>query len=171
MQFVAHLNAAIKHNEAIIKVWEEGVYCLEMSRLITEYHDIYLKMPIDMGKPTKYYCVRCTHMKKDQAARIDAPKVHCAKMKHRGLRFCAGQAEQYRSVADFKYSAERRACYEQGLPLVWPSGCTCDLKNGQRCKCSHSEASGMAIVQNALILMPQLVSPLAYQTSGKGAKI
>ena len=25
MQFVAHLNAAIKHNEAIIKVWEEGV--------------------------------------------------------------------------------------------------------------------------------------------------
>ena len=66
MQFVAHLNAAIKHNEAIHKVWQEGDYCLEMSRFITEYHDIYLKMPTDMGKPKKDYCVRCTHMKKDR---------------------------------------------------------------------------------------------------------
>jgi hypothetical protein len=28
----------------------------------------------------------------------------------------------------------------------------------------------MAFVQNALVLMPQLVSPLAYQTSGKGVE-
>ena len=35
IQFVAHLNAAIKHNEAIHKVWQEGDYCLEMSRFIT----------------------------------------------------------------------------------------------------------------------------------------
>jgi hypothetical protein len=130
MQFVAHLDAAIRRNEAIVNVWEEGDYCLEMSRLKTEYHDIYLKMSTAMDKPKKYYCVRCTHMKKDQTAGIEAPKVHCAKMKHRCLRFCAGQAEQYRSVADFKYSAERRACYEQGLPLVWPSVCACDLRNG-----------------------------------------
>ena len=52
---------------------------------------------------------------------------------------------------------------------MWPPGCTCDLKNGQRCKCFQSDASVMAFVQNALILMPQLVSPLAYETSGKGA--
>ena len=170
MQFVAHLNAAIKHNEAIIKVWQEGDYCLEMSRLITEYHDIYLKMPTDMGKPKKYYCVRCTHMKKDRAMGIDAPQDHCKKMKHRCLRFCAGQAEQYRSVADFKYPAERQAWYEKGLPEVWPSACTCDMRDAQRCQCSQSEEAVMTFVQNALILMPQLVSPLAYQTSGKGAE-
>ena len=87
VQFVAHLNAAIRHIEAIAKVWEEGVYCLKLSRLMTEYHSIYLKMPTDMSKPKKYYYVRCTHMKEDQAVGIDAPKIHCAKMKHRCLRF------------------------------------------------------------------------------------
>ena len=88
------------------------------SRFITEYHDIYLKMPTDMGKPKKDNCVRCTHMKNDKAAGMDAPSDHCRKMKHRCLRFCAGQAEQYRSVLDFKYPAERQACYEKGLPEV-----------------------------------------------------
>ena len=169
MQFVAHLNAAIKHNEAIQKVWQEEKYCMEMSRFITEYHDIYLKMPTDMGKPKKDYCVRCTHVKKNLKEGIDTPSGHCRKMGHRCLRFCAGQAEQYRSVADFKYPAERQAWYDKGLPEEWPAACTCDMSDARGCQCSQSEEAVMAFVQNALILMPQLISPLAYQTSGQGA--
>ena len=108
-------------------------------------------------------------MKKDKKAGIDAPSDHCRKMKHRCLRFCAGQAEQYRSVADFKYPAERQAWYDKGLPEEWPAACTCDMNDARGCQCSQSEEAVMAFVQNALILMPQLISPLAYQTSGQGA--
>ena len=120
-------------------------------------------MPTNIGKPKKYYRVRCTHLEKYQDAGIDARKVYCTKMKHRCLRFCAGQAKHYRSVVDFKYPAERRACYEQGLPLVWTSACTCDVRDDQKCKCSQSEASVMAFGQNALIRH----WPIKHQTKGQ----
>ena len=139
-----------------------------MSRLITEYRDTYLKISTDMGKPTKNSCVRCTHIKRDSKQKIDAPANHCKREKRRCLRFCARHAT--RSVADFKYLTERQACYEKALPEVWSSVCACDTEGAQKCQCSQSEEAAMSFVQNALIRMPQLVSPLAYQTSGQEAE-
>ena len=135
-----------------------------MARFITEYHDIYLKGPTDMGQSKKDYCVRCAHIKKDKQ-HAQAP-VHCAQLGHRCLRVCAGQVEQYTVAAEYHSPAERRACYNKGLPETWTTACTCrtervSSKNGEvwnkDCKCSRLRMAVMAFVREALILMPQVV--------------
>ena len=180
MQFLAVINAAIKHNEGILKVWKEGVYCCEMARFITEYHDIYVKAPTDMGQPKKLYCVRCAHIKKDPPRQHAQAHVHCAQMGHRCMRMCAGPVEQFKVAADYHNPAERQACYNKGLPETWSKACTCrtervESKDGivynEGCKCSRSYEAVMVFLRESLNLMPQMVSPLAYQTSGRGADV
>ena len=93
---------------------------------------------------------------------------------------CAGQVEQFKVAADYHNPAERRACYNKGLPETWATACTCrtesvSSKDGEvwnmGCKCSRSRMAVMAFVRESLVLMPQVVSPLAHQTSGAGAVV